>query len=202
MRICPEKNYFTSIDTLTQQKLRTMSGTKLAGGPTQDEIMAVSLFKLGLRSTDTLLEIGCGTGKVSIAAAQRADKIVSIDKRPEAVVIARGAAGKEGIRTIEFFCSDAVDFLTSDRTYDCAFVGGTQHLDRILPVLATKVKRTIVINAVLLSTLAQAVATMKELGIFCEVVQVQVARSHEIAGSIMFKPIDPVFVIVGKGTAC
>jgi len=43
---------------------------------------------------------------------------------------------------------------------------------------------------------------MKQLGIFCEVVQVQVARSHEIAGSIMFKPIDPVYVIVGKGTAC
>ena len=58
------------------------------------------------------------------------------------------------------------------------------------------------INAVLLSTLAQAVETLQNLGGFCEVVQVQVARSHEIAGSIMFKPIDPVYVIVGKGTAC
>jgi len=59
-----------------------------------------------------------------------------------------------------------------------------------------------VVNAVLLSTLAQTVATMQQIGIFCEVVQVQVARSHEIAGSIMFKPIDPVYVIVGKGIAC
>jgi cobalt-precorrin-6B (C15)-methyltransferase len=64
------------------------------------------------------------------------------------------------------------------------------------------VRRTIVVNAVLLSTLSQAVATMQQLGILCEVVQVQVARSHEIAGSIMFKPIDPVYVIVGKGTEC
>jgi cobalt-precorrin-6B (C15)-methyltransferase len=53
-----------------------------------------------------------------------------------------------------------------------------------------------------LSTLSQAVTTMQQLGILCEVVQIQVARSHEIAGSIMFKPIDPVYVIVGKGTAC
>jgi cobalt-precorrin-6B (C15)-methyltransferase len=179
-----------------------MSGITLAGGPTQDEVMAVSLFKLGLRSTDTLLEIGCGTGKVSIAAAQRAEKIVSIDKRSEAINIARESAEKAGILTIEFFCSDAVDFLSSDQVYDCAFVGGTQQLARILPVLTNKVKRTIVINAVLLSTVAQAVAIMQQLDIFCEVVQVQVARSHEIAGSIMFKPIDPVFIIVGKGTAC
>jgi cobalt-precorrin-6B (C15)-methyltransferase len=179
-----------------------MSGTTLAGGPTQDEIMAVSLFKLGLRPTDTLLEIGCGTGKVTITAAHQAGKVISIDKRPEAIAIARSAAEEAGIRTIEFFCSDAVDFLTSDNRYDCAFVGGTQQLARILPVLAGKVKRTIVINAVLLSTVTQAVATMQQLGIFCEVVQVQVARSHEIAGSLMFRPIDPVFVIVGRGTAC
>ena len=179
-----------------------MSGTKLAGGPTQDEIMAVSLFKLGLRSTDTVLEIGCGSGKVSIAAAQQATKILSIDKRPEAIKTARESAQNASIHNIEFFCTDAVDFLKSDRIYDCAFVGGTQDLDRILPVLAKKVRRTIVVNAVLLSTLAQAVATLQQLGIFCEVVQVQVARSHEIGGSIMFKPIDPVYVIVGKGTAC
>jgi cobalt-precorrin-6B (C15)-methyltransferase len=179
-----------------------MSGNALAGGPTQDEIMAVSLFKLGLRSTDTLIEIGCGTGKVSIAAARKAKKVYSIDKRPEAIAIARGAAERSGIQTIEFFCSDAMDFLLSDQIFDCAFIGGTQHLDQILPLLAKKVRRTIVVNAVLLSTLTKAVTSMRQLGIFCEVVQVQVARSHEIAGSIMFKPIDPVFVIVGKGIAC
>jgi cobalt-precorrin-6B (C15)-methyltransferase len=179
-----------------------MSGTTLAGGPTQDEIMAVSLFKLGLRTTDTLLEIGCGTGKVSIAAARTAAKVFSLDKRSEAVAIARESAEKAGIRNVEFFCSDATDFLTADRIFDCAFVGGSQHLAQILPVLAKKVRRTIVVNAVLLSTISQAVATMQQLGIFCEVVQVQVTRSHEIAGSIMFRPIDPVCVIVGKGLAC
>ena len=179
-----------------------MSGTKLTGGPTQDEIMAVSLFKLGLRCTDTLLEIGSGTGKVSLAAASHVAKIYSVDKRPEAIEIARDAAKERSVYNINFTCCDATDFLASERIYDCAFVGGTQNLAQILPVLAQKVRRTIVINAVLLSTLNHAVAVMQQLGIFCEVVQVQVARSHEIAGSIMFRPIDPVYVIVGKGTAC
>jgi cobalt-precorrin-6B (C15)-methyltransferase len=179
-----------------------MSGTKLAGGPTQDEIMAVSLSKLGLRSTDTVLEIGSGTGKVSIAIAQQVKNILSLDKRPEAIRVAQETAQNSGIHNIEFFCSDAVDFLVADRVFDCAFVGGTQQIRRILPMLAKKVKRTIVINAVLVSTLSEAVTSMKELGIFHEVVQVQVSRSHEIAGSIMFKPIDPVYIIVGKADLC
>jgi cobalt-precorrin-6B (C15)-methyltransferase len=55
---------------------------------------------------------------------------------------------------------------------------------------------------VLVGTLQIAVSKMQELGIFLEAVHVQVARSHGIAGSIMFKPIDPVYVIVGKGSAC
>jgi cobalt-precorrin-6B (C15)-methyltransferase len=179
-----------------------MSGTKLAGGSTQDEIMAVSLSKLGLRSTDTVLEIGSGTGKVSIAIAQQVKNILSLDKRPEAIRTAQEAAQNSGIHNIEFFCTDATDFLTTDRVFDCAFVGGTQQISRILPILAKKVKRTIVVNAVLLSTLSEAVATMKDLGIFHEVVQVQVSRSYDIAGSIMFKPIDPVYIIVGKADLC
>ena len=71
-----------------------MSTPKSAGGPTQDEIMAVSLFKLELCSTDTVLEIGCGTGKVSIAAAQQAKKVFSLDKRPEAIKVCTGISSK------------------------------------------------------------------------------------------------------------
>ena len=179
-----------------------MNGTKLAGCPTQDEVMAISLFKLGLCSTDTVLEIGCGTGKVSVAMAKRVKNVYSLDKRPEAVSLARETARNAGVHTIEFFCTDAVDFLNSDRVFDCAFLGGTQQLAEILPCLAKKVKRTIVINAVMLSTLECAVTTLKELGIFTEVVQVQVSRSNDIAGSIFFKPINPVYIIVARGAAC
>jgi cobalt-precorrin-6B (C15)-methyltransferase len=179
-----------------------MPESKLAGGPTQDEIMAVSLFKLGLQSTDTVLEIGCGTGKVSVAIAGRVKKVYSLDRRPEAVSLAKETAHTVNMGNIEFSCTEAMAFLSDERTFDCAFIGGTKNLQAILPLLATKVRRTIVINAVLISTLAEAVETLQQLGIFREAVTVQVARSHEIGQSIMFKPIDPVYVIVGSGTFC
>jgi len=179
-----------------------MNGTKLAGGPTQDEIMAVALFKLGLLSTDTVLEIGCGTGKVSVALAQAAGKVYSLDKRPEAIALAAQAAHSAGVGNIEFFSVNALEFLNNDQVFDCAFLGGTHGIAEILPVLAKKVKRTIVINAVLLSTLDRAVTVLKERGLLTEVVHVQVSRSHDIAGSIMFRPIDPVYIIVARGSAC
>lgn len=179
-----------------------MSGEKLAGGPTQDEILAVSLLKLGLNGTDTVLEIGCGTGKVSIAMAKIAQNVISLDKRADAVSVATGNARAAGVRNIDFFCTSASDFLKTSQVWDCAFLGGTSGLEELLPVVAAHVKRTIVINAVLLSTLERAVRVLTGLGLFCEVVQVQVSRSQEIAGSIMFRPIDPVYIIVARGSAC
>ena len=116
--------------------------------------------------------------------------------------MARDNAEQAGVTNIEFFCTGATEFLARDEVYDCAFVGGTKRLPEILRLLAGKVRGTIVINAVLVSTLAEAVSKLQELGIFTEAVQVQVARSHGIGGSIMFRPIDPVYVIVGRGAAC
>ena len=76
-----------------------MPEPNLPGGPTQDEIMAVSLFKLGLRDTDTVLEIGCGTGKVSVAMAKQAKKVYALDRRPEALPVAAETARKAGVST-------------------------------------------------------------------------------------------------------
>ena len=179
-----------------------MPDERLPGGPTQDEILAVAIRKLGLTSVDTVLEIGCGTGTVTAAMAERAGKIFAIDRRPEAIDAAMEFALNAGVKNISFSCAEAAEFLRGGRDFDCAFVGGSAGLRTFLPVLASRVKRTIVINAVLLSTVSDAVAILQELGLFTEVVQVQVARSHALAGSLMFKPIDPVWIIVGRGAAC
>jgi cobalt-precorrin-6B (C15)-methyltransferase len=164
--------------------------------------MAVALFKLGLSPDDVVLEIGCGTGKVSVAMAKLVKRVYALDRRPEAISVSTETARQASASTIEFFCMEAEEFLTQDQVFDCAFLGGTKNLSLVIPLLAARVKRTIVINAVLVSTLECAVTTLKDLGLFSEVVQVQVSRSYDIAGSIMFRPVDPVWIIVARGAAC
>jgi cobalt-precorrin-6B (C15)-methyltransferase len=134
--------------------------------------------------------------------AKLAKRVYAVDRRPEAISVSTETARQAGASTIEFSCMDAENFLKNNQVFDCAFLGGTKNLALILPLLTARVKRTIVINAVLVSTLESAVRTLKDLGLFSEVVQVQVSRSYDIAGSIMFRPVDPVWIIVGRGAAC
>ena len=174
---------------------------EIPGGPTKDEVMAISLFKLGLCTGDTFADIGCGTGKISLAASSLAYRVYAIDRREEAIGAAREHAGQAGARNITFIHGDAVDFLASADRIDCAFVGGSGNLERVLRLLHTKSTRSIVINAVQIETVQKAITTLQTLGIFKEAVHVQVSRSSNIGGGIMFRPINPVYIICG-GSPC
>ncbi|HOB18420.1 MAG TPA: precorrin-6Y C5,15-methyltransferase (decarboxylating) subunit CbiT [Candidatus Methanoculleus thermohydrogenotrophicum] len=174
---------------------------RLKGGPTQDEVMAVSLAKLGIRPGDRVADVGCGTGKVSIAASRVAEHVYAIDRRPEAVAYARREAAAAGSENIEFFEGDAVDVLAGIDHLDAAFVGGSRRLPEVLDLLARKVRGRIVVNAVMVGTLYEAITSMQRLGIFIEALHLQVSRSAAIADGVMFKPQNPVYVIVG-GVGC
>jgi len=174
---------------------------ELKGGPTQDEVMAVSLAKLGILPGDRVADIGCGTGKIAVALSETAERVYAIDRRSEAVAYAREEATRAGRGNIEFFEGDAVDVLADIGRLDAAFVGGSRRLPEVLDLLADQVRGRIVVNAVMVGTLQSAIASMQRLGIFVEAVHLQVSRSADIAGGTMFKPINPVYIVVG-GAGC
>lgn len=170
----------------------------MKGGPTQSEVLAVSLQKLDLKAEDVMVDVGCGTGKVTLEAAKVCRKAYGIDKRPEAVAVAKENASTSGLHNVSIIEGSAHDVIPALGTLDAAFVGGSKDLKKTLSLLADCVRGRIVVNAVLMSTLNDAVETMQELGIFLEMVQVQISRSYDLAGSMMLKPIDPVYIIVGR----
>ena len=174
----------------------------LPGGPTKDEVMAIALFKSGLQKSDIFLDIGCGTGKVSLNAAPMVKWVYGADTRIEAVNYARECASRAGVQNAQFFCEEAIDFLERFETVDAAFVGGSRDLSRVLTLLAEKEARSVVVNAVLIETMHEAISEMKRLGIFKEAILVSVSRSYPLGRGMMFKPHDPVFVIVGGCAEC
>lgn len=177
-------------------------GVKLSGGPTQDEILAISLAKMGIRNGDIVADIGCGTGTMAIAAASQAAKVIAIDRRHEAITHTKAAIERSGCTNIEVFEGEASEMIRKIDVLDCAFVGGSGDIETVLEMLSTRVRRTIIIHAVLLQTMYRAVETLRRLGIFSDVVHVQVSRSRNLAGGLMLVPINPVYIIIGRCDAC
>lgn len=170
----------------------------LSGTPTKPEIIAITISKLKPSSGDVFCDIGCGTGAVSIAASKFADTIYAIDIRDEAIKEAEQNFAAAGISDrVTLIHSEASEAIADLPRFDCAFVGGTRNVESVLQELCTKVRGRVVANAARIETAARIIGCMKSLGIFEEVIHVQVSKGYELAGETAFKPINPVYIVVG-----
>lgn len=169
------------------------------GTPTQPEIITVALSKLELKPGDVFADIGCGSGSVSISAAGLVRQVYAIDNRDEAIRAAEDNIKECGITNIEVLKGEASQLLPG-LDMDCAFVGGSRNLETVLDILMQKTSR-FVVSSVRVETVAEALEIMKLNNIFSELIQVQISRGYELAGGTMFRPENPVFLIVG-GKRC
>lgn len=62
-----------------------------------------------LRSTETVLELYCGTGTITLTLAKRAGRVIGAEIVPEAIADARENAERNGVENAEFFCGDAAE---------------------------------------------------------------------------------------------
>ncbi len=167
--------------------------------PTQPEIIAVALSKLGLKPGDVFADIGCGSGSVSIIAAGLVREVYAIDNRDEAISAAKENIEEFGITNIKILKGEASELL-SDLDIDCAFVGGSKNIENVLDILMRKTRR-FAVSAVRLETASVAIKIMKQNERFIELIHIQISRGHELAGGTMLSPENPVFLIVG-GRQC
>ena len=170
----------------------------LSASPTKPEIIAIVISKLNLAPGNVFCDVGCGTGAVSIAASAFADRIYAIDIRDEAIAEAERNFDAAGIRERVTLIHGEASLLIGDLPLlDCAFVGGTRNIEDVLQAIFARVRGRAVVNAARIETAARIIRCMKLLGVFEEVVHVQVSRGYELAGETALKPINPVYIVVG-----
>ena len=61
----------------------------------------------GITKDDTVLDLYCGVGTITLAMASAAGKVIGVEVIPQAVEDARENAARNGIANAEFFCGDA-----------------------------------------------------------------------------------------------
>ncbi|MFZ2473043.1 MAG: methyltransferase domain-containing protein [Methanothrix sp.] len=168
---------------------------KLPGTATQEENIYIAMGKLDIKSGQVFLDVGCGSGAVSLAASRYTDKIYGIDRREEAVQMCRTR-----VPNGEFFLGDAAAVLPDLPEVDRCFIGGTRDIDEFLPLILEKAAPGCVIVADLarLGIAARLAQLMKEAGIFQELIQIHIARGYDLGGDIALKPVNPIFMVIGK----
>jgi precorrin-6Y C5,15-methyltransferase (decarboxylating) len=169
---------------------------------TKDEVRAVSLHKLRLPQKGVFWDIGAGSGSVSVEAARLFPKlkIYSIERNEEQLAHIRENKQRFGLANIAITSGEAPEVLSSLPAPDRVFLGGSGgELSGVIRRIRQMMPRGIVvINAVTLETLNEAVLLLENNGFDPEVSQVSVLRSKMLKGQRHLSPLNPVFIIRGE----
>ncbi len=169
---------------------------------TKSEIRAVLASKLKVCYNDTVWDIGCGTGSVSVECAIAANDgtVFAVDKNDEAVSLADKNAHIFGCDNIRVISGKAPDVLRELPLPDKVFIGGASgKISEIIDVaLSDGNKPKAVITAITLETLNEAVAAFREHGMSANVTQIAAVRTRAVGSHTMFDAQNPVFIIEGE----
>jgi precorrin-6Y C5,15-methyltransferase (decarboxylating) len=172
---------------------------------TKEEIRAVALSKLRLEPESVAWDIGAGTGSVSCEMALRAfrGRVYAVERNSEGVSLIERNREKLGIANLEIRLGAAPEALEGLPPPDRVFIGGSSgQLDRIIHrALGLNPRLRVVINAVTLETLAEAVSLMKKYALpGTEFVQIGAVRGTAAGDYTLMKALDPVYIIsAGQG---
>ena len=175
-------------------------------GPTKEEILVLTISKARLVEGGVAVDVGCGTGGLTVEAALQVGckgKIYAIDEDEEAVRLTKSNLEKfdvkDIVQVIHGKAPDAILHLPLNMPQvDAVIIGGTKSLREVIRVSFDKLKKNgrIVVNAILLETGYIALDEIKKLKVKdVDVTQVFVAKGKDIGSGTMMLARNPITII-------
>lgn len=168
---------------------------------TKQEVRILVLAKAKICPTDVVIDIGAGTGSLSIEAALQAPegKVYAIERHAEGIELIRANGVKFGVTNLEAISGKAPEALKGLPMADVIFIGGSGgHLAEILKRsdALLKPKGRLIITAITVETLYEALHIMQENPEFkVEAFSAQISRIKHIKTSNMLQALNPIYII-------
>ena len=157
---------------------------------TKQEVRVLTLAKAQIDSDSIVVDVGAGTGSITIEAARLAKngKVFAVERNLEAIELIKRNVEKFSVDNVEIICAEAPD--------------GLERLEKILDILYTKLKigGKIVINAITIQTAATALAYFRANEINYDAFQVQITRLKKIRAYDMNQVLNPVWIVTAEKT--
>lgn len=171
---------------------------------TKQEVRAVALAKLRLTATDTVWDVGAGTGSVSIEAAliARAGSVWAVERNATGVRLIRENANAFGCGNVHAVPGVAPEALAKLPVPDAVFVGGSAgELPSIVEAALEKNSQVrLCVPCVTVETLTEACALLSGSRFKgFEACQVSAARAEAVGSHHLMKAQNPVFLVSARG---
>ena len=169
---------------------------------TKEEIRAIQISKGRLSAGQTVLDIGCGSGSVTIEAAiqvEESGKVIGVDIDPNAIELTEKNLKKFGITNYTLIEGNAKDKISELPQVDTIFIGGTGGDTKdIVELCQNKIKSggRIVIGVILIETLYSVLQTIEKLDFeSVDITQITIGKSRKTKTGTMMLARNPVSVI-------
>ena len=167
---------------------------------TKQEVRAAVLAKLAVAPTDTLWDVGAGTGSVSVEMALAAPmgQVYAVECDADACALVRQNQAKFAASNLTLIAGKAPEALQNLPAPDAVFIGGSKgNMQAIVDAaLAANPQTRLCIAAIALETLQQSIAALTAHGLAAQVTQIAVSRSKAAGSLHLMMANNSVFLIV------
>ncbi|NMA69260.1 MAG: precorrin-6y C5,15-methyltransferase (decarboxylating) subunit CbiE [Desulfitobacterium sp.] len=166
---------------------------------TKNEVRVQVLAKARIKPKSRILDVGAGTGSLSIEAALLAQEgcVFAVEQEPEGQELILQNKAKFQVHNLHLIPGRAPDVFMEIPPVDICLVGGSDgELEEILSKAPLKEGGKVVITAVTLETLSKGLQALPKLGYEeVEVVSIQAVRWRGIKDFHLAQAQNPVFIL-------
>ena len=169
---------------------------------TKEDIRALSIWKMNLKENSTVLDVGSGTGTITVQASKISSNgvVYSIERDEDAISTTKINLDKFDCTNVILDEGDAVEilekYIKEDKRFDSIFVGGSGgSLEKIIEMCSELLiqEGTLVMNFITLDNAYKAIEVMKKLNYIVDISQVNISKNR--GQSYMMIANNPIYIV-------